>query len=91
MLAFGAFETLEPAFAPMPLTPDPMTVSEALSTPDSDDWTAVMEAEINNMKRLHVFKEVLQLIDWHIVTPRWVFCHKFEQGTLVKHKVHLVA
>jgi len=45
-----------------------------------------MDDEINNIRRLAVFREVPRPI-----TPKWVFRRKFENGTLVKHKVRLVA
>jgi len=58
MLAYMAFEVLEPAFTPMPMTPNPRTVCEVLSEPDTNEWTAAMDDEINNMHHLNVFKEV---------------------------------
>jgi len=46
VLAYGALEDLEPAFAPTPTpaTPDPQTTHEALTGPDSNDWIAAMGA-----------------------------------------------
>jgi len=54
MLAYGAFEDLEPAFTPTP------------ATPDANDWIAAMDAEVNNMRRLNVFKEVPRPINRNI-------------------------
>jgi len=43
------------------------------------------------MRRLAIFREVPRPRDHNIITPKWVFRRKFENGTLVKHKVRLVA
>src|SRR5258706_6400841 len=91
MLAYGAFEVLESAFTPTPTTPNPLTVHEAFSAPDANEWTAAMDDEINNMRRLNVFKEVPRPKAHNIITPKWVFRRKFEDGILVKHKARLVA
>jgi len=50
-----------------------------------------MDDEINNMRRLAIFREVPRPRDRNIITPKWVFRRKFENGTLVKHKARLVA
>jgi hypothetical protein len=50
-----------------------------------------MDVEINNMRRLNVYKVVPYPSDTNIITPRWVFHRKFEDGTLTKHKARLVA
>ena len=91
MLAYTAFEVLESAFVPTPTTPNPQTVCEALNEPDATGWTTAMDDEINNMRRLAVFREVPRPRDRNITTPKWVFRRKFENGTLFKHKVRLVA
>ena len=91
LLAYGAFEGLEPAFVPTPATADPQTTREALKAPDANDWMAAMDAEIENMRRLNVFKEVPRPSNKNIITPIWVFRRKYENGTLIKHKARLVA
>jgi hypothetical protein len=91
MLAYGAFEVVEPTFTPKPTTPDPQTVREALAAPDANEWTAAMDDEINNMRRLGVFKEVPRPIDKNVITPQWVFRRKFENGALIRYKARLVA
>jgi len=90
LLAFGAFEGLEPAFAPTLTTPDPQTTRDALRAPDANDWRAAMDAEIDNMRRLNVFKEVPRPSGKNI-TPKWVFRRKYENGSLTKYKARLVA
>jgi len=50
-----------------------------------------MDIEIENMRRLQVFRVVPRPDDTNIITPRWVFRRKFENGLLVKHKARLVA
>jgi Reverse transcriptase (RNA-dependent DNA polymerase) len=87
----GAFEELTQAFVPTPSTPDPRTIRDALDAPDANDWHAVMDIEIENMRCLSVFKTVPRPPDMNTITPRWVFHRKFENGALVKHKVRLVA
>jgi len=91
LLAFGAFEGLEPAFMPTPTTPDPQTTREALRAPDANDWKAAMGAEIDDMRRLSVFKEVPRPNGKNIITPKWVFRRKYENGSLTKYKARLVA
>jgi len=44
LLAFRAFERLEPALAPTTTTLDPRTTCEALCAPDANDWMATMDA-----------------------------------------------
>ena len=78
LLAFGAFEGLEPVFEPAPTTPDPQTSREALRAPDANDWTAAMDGEIDDMQRLNVFKEVPRPNDKNTITPKWVFRRKYE-------------
>ena len=91
LLAFGAFEGLEPAFAPTPTTPDLQTTREALRVPDTNDWKAAMDAEIDDMRRLSVFKEVPRPNGKDTITPKWVSRRKYENGSLTKHKARLVA
>ena len=91
MLAYMVFEVLEPVFTPMLTTPNPRTVCEALSEPDANEWTAAMDNEINNMRCLNVFKVVPRPKDHNVITPKWVFRRKFENGTLAKYKARLVA
>ena len=89
-LAFGAYEIAQD-FVPTPSTPDPQTIRDALDAPDANEWRAAMDIEIENMRRLNVFKTVSRPPDTNIITPRWVFHRKFENGALVKHKARLVA
>jgi len=42
----------------MPTTPDPQTTREAFRAPDANDWKAVIDAEIDDIRRLNIFKEV---------------------------------
>jgi hypothetical protein len=86
MLAYGALEVFDPSFAPMPVTPDPQPTCEVLRAPDTNDWVVAMDVEIDNMHCLKVYKEVPRPNDKNIITPRWVFHRKFENGTLIKHK-----
>ena len=85
LLAFRAFEGLEPA--PTPTTPEPQTTSEALRAPDAGDWMAAMDAEIDNMRRLNVFKEVPRPNGKNIMTPT----PHYENSSLTKHKARLIA
>ena len=50
-----------------------------------------MDAKIDNMWRLNVFKEVPHPSSKNIITPKWVFRHKYENSSLTKYKARLVA
>ena len=50
-----------------------------------------MDAEIDNMRRLNAFKEVPCPNSKNIITPKWVFRHKYENSSLTKHEARLVA
>jgi len=50
-----------------------------------------MDAEIDNTRRLNVFKEVLRPNGKNIIAPKWVFRRKYENRLLTKHKARLVA
>jgi hypothetical protein len=91
LLAFSAFEQLAKAFTPTPSTPDPRMIQDALGAPDANEWRAAIDIEIENMRRLNVFRSVPRPHDTNTITPRWVFRRKFENGALVKHKARLVA
>ena len=91
LIAFGAFEEIEPAPVPTPTMTDPQTVHDALNAPDANEWAAAMDLEITNMRHLGVFREVPRPHDKNIITPKWVFRRKFEDGILIKHKARLVA
>ena len=91
LLAFGAFGGLEPAFAPTPTTPDPQTTREELRAPDANDWMAAMDADIDNIRRLNVFKVVPRPNGKSIIAPKWVFRRKYENGLLTKRKARFVA
>jgi len=49
-----------------------------------------MDTEIGNLRDPHVFRTIARPIDKNVITPKRVFHRKFENGTLVKHKAHLV-
>ena len=66
----------------MPTTPNPQTIRGALNAPD---WVAVMNDEINNLRRINVFKEVPRPKNKGIITPRWIFRRKFENRILIKY------
>ena len=91
LLAFGAFEELTQVFVPTPSAPDPRTIRDALDAPDANEWRTAMDINIENMRRLSVFKTVPRPPDTNIITPRCVFHRKFKNGALVKHKARLVA
>ena len=66
-------------------------IRDALDARDADGWRAAMDIKIENIRRPNVFKTVPRPPDTNIVTPRWVFHRKFDNGALVKHKACLVA
>jgi hypothetical protein len=71
LLAFSAFEQPAKAFTATPSTPDPRTIQDALGAPDANEWRAAMDTEIDNMRRLNVFRSVPRPPDTNIITPRW--------------------
>ena len=75
----------------MPTTLDPQTTREAFRALNANDWKVAMDAEIDNMRRLNAFKEVPRSNGKNIITPKWVFRRKYENGSLTKHKARLVA
>jgi hypothetical protein len=50
-----------------------------------------MDIEIENMHRFNIFTAVSGPLDTNIITPRWVFHRKFENGLLAKYKARVVA
>ena len=69
LLAFGAFEEPPEAFIPTLSTPDLRTIQDVFDTPDANEWLAAMDIEIENMRRLNVFKTVPHPPDTNIITP----------------------
>jgi hypothetical protein len=69
LLAFGAFEKIEPAFTPTPTTPDPQSIQDTLNAPDTSEWTGAMDTEIENMHQLNIYKEVPCPDNKNIITP----------------------
>ena len=89
-LASGAFEELAQDLVPTPSAPDPRSIRDALDAPDANERHAAMDIEIENMCRLNVLKTVPCPPDTNTITSQWVFHQKFENGILIKYKVHLV-
>jgi len=50
-----------------------------LCAPDANDWMAAMDAEINNIRRPNVFKEVPHSNGKNIIMLKSVFRRKFEK------------
>ena len=84
LLAFGAFEGLEPAFVPTLTTPDLQTTHDTLRAPDANDWRAAMDAEIDNIRRLNIFKEVPRPsgnAPWSCSSTQWMK-NPFQEGNM---------
>jgi len=69
----------------------PPTTGEALRAPDANDWMVAMVAEIDCMRRLSVFKEAPRPNGENIISPKKVFRHKYENGSLTTYKARLLA
>jgi hypothetical protein len=79
------------AFTPTPSTPDPRDDSGRPRCARCER----MARRDGHRDREHAPPERLQTVprppNTNIITPRWVFRRKFENGALVKHKARLVA
>ena len=70
----------------------PVTVKEALTSPEADMWKRAMDEEIGNLKRSQTWELVTKPPKTKLITSKWIFCKKKnETGNGVKFKARLVA
>ena len=57
--------------------PEPVTMDEALQTPDSKEWEKAVEEEFRSMKRCDLLSDPVQLPpNGRVVGTKWVFKRK---------------
>ena len=70
---------------------EPITLEEALSGPNREEWLNSFYDEMRNMLRNKVFRAMDRTSGRRAVTPRLVFRNKFnKEGTVEKRKVRIV-
>lgn len=71
---------------------EPQTMSEALKTPDADEWKAAAEAELESLAENHAWELVPLPQGKKTVGSRWVFkVKRKEDGSVDRYKCRLVA
>ena len=71
---------------------EPMTVNEALSSPEKEKWIGALEKEMHSIKANKVWELVDLPEGKKTVGCKWVFKHKLDvDGSIERHKAHLVA
>lgn len=81
------------AFAMLAVDDDiPLTLRQALKSPESTHWKNAVDAELSALVSKDVWTETPLPRGKPVVTPRWVFAKKHDaQGRLVRYKARLVA
>ena len=71
---------------------DPLTVKEALSSPEKREWMKAMESEINSLNTNKVWDLAELPCGRKAIGSEWVFKRKYDSGGNMKqHKTQLVA
>ena len=71
---------------------DPVTYHEAKASPDSAEWIAAMDKEINDLQIQNTWKLVKPPPNAHILDSRWVFKTKLNKDSSInKRKARFVA
>lgn len=71
--------------------PDPLSIHEALASPDANTGRAVMDHEMQNLRSHNVYQLVPQHPGMHTLHLGWVLHWKFQNSVFDKHKAWLVA
>jgi hypothetical protein len=73
--------------------PEPVTMDEALQTPDAHEWEKAIEEEFGSMKRCDLLSDPVRLpSNGRIVGTKWVFKRKRNmQGLVERFRARLVA
>lgn len=70
---------------------DPLTVEEALSRPDSQQWRAAIKEELDALHKNETWTLVKPEHTDNIVDSKWLFRIKKEAGNKIRYKARLVA
>lgn len=71
---------------------DPITVKEALASPETNQWQKAMNKEIENLWHVQTCKLVTKLLDTKLITSRWIFRKKkYETESNVNFKARPVS
>ncbi|GMF38710.1 unnamed protein product [Phytophthora fragariaefolia] len=71
---------------------DPLTLQEAMSRPDAEQWRQAINRELNSVRRNGTYEEVFAPAYVRPVQTKWVFRRKtLADGSLDKYKARLVA
>ena len=72
---------------------EPKCFNDIFNLPDKDEWLKAVNDELDNMKKLNVFKLIKNIPKGaNIVTCKWVFKYKRDNnGNIIKRKARLVA
>lgn len=71
---------------------DPVTLQEAMSRPDAEQWRQAMNAELDSLRRNGTYEEMFRPPKVRPVQTKWVFRRKtLADGSLDRYKARLVA
>lgn len=74
-----------------PTAADPLTISEALSSPDADRWKLAMDEEYNSLIKNGTWSLTDLPVGQKPVTNKWIFNRKYDQnGQVTRFKARLV-
>lgn len=77
---------------PNQMNKDPITVKEALASPEANLWQKAMEEEIGNLQKAQTWELVPRPPSAKVITSKWVFRKKRDnEGKCIKFKARLVA
>lgn len=73
-------------------SPDPMTLSQALSSEKKQEWCVAIERELDSLHKCNAWKLVDRPENRNIVKNKWVFnTKKNGEGEIIQHEARLVA
>ena len=71
---------------------DPITVKDALTSPDYKQWEKAMQSEMDALKEQRAWTLCLRPKNKNVIQNRWIFKTKYRpDGSIEKHKARLVA
>src|SRR5260370_763846 len=71
---------------------DKLSISDALSGPNAEQWHSAMDTKVAQLLNLDTFELVSLLADWKIIGCHWVLALKQDtSGDIIKFNAQLVA